>query len=1572
MLRKFALLAILLSALNVSAAWDIFQSYAILDYGDGNSFYAGGINSDGAAAYDGNYFGFFRQGETLTLNGGELKTFKNGSSNVCGGSIYYRVYKDCETPGAFNSIVLSFESNLPNAGDQRWQTTNAGIDLLAGLTKGDYILEVYWEAIGDDVGGCSGFKFDSNGGANFTSTFTVGTDGFDDEDIATGAVWAGDTGDWSVLDAASTAGNGSNGNIGGAALRNDATLVSNANTGDAALILPSTQAYGVWEFSVATGNGWLPSASNNFIVVLTSSSSTAADMKIGSMNFNGYFIKWVSDTSGDYFALFRQDGMSETALVSLAYPVAFDAEIGYTLKVVRTEDGDWSLYADQGFDNVDATTLRATTRDNLYTSSTSFAVSTNITNTSDTRRLYFDNLLMGAGTEVDFALADANVTEGDVDGTYNLTLNISDEDDRCATAFDVVLLSGDATRIGNYTTQTVTFPANDNTPQTVAVTISGNTTCERNETLVFGIQNVSGGCEANAGIIETFTLNLDDDESGTEVMFNENFEDNDLVGWENPTQWSTINSVATIGGSYDLRHTQTVAADDYISHSLDEMELRGAETTWNLSMKFGGTETSSSNWVMAVIAGSESDAFSATLDGYAVGVNFGTATDNLRLVRIDNGSYTDIVTSSYDWNNNIILGIEITRDEDGMWELLYEEDGAGLVSAGTATDATYLIANYFSFAAAVTVGNVNKARIDDISIEQYGCFQDWYSVGNGNSNDNIWSLDNPAGAGGAATFGRFKNVIVQNGNTVTLNDDVIARNMTIETGGSLDGASGDIKAYGDWTNDGTFTPSTGSVTMKGNGPQSIGGATASDFYDLHIDNAGSTVSLGADVNMINVLYPEQGTIDVNGNALTLKSDASGTGSIGMFADDADLMGDITMERYVAPGVQSWVNIGTALTGLTMADFNDDIITSGFTGSQFPDYELVNIQKYDETVDGQLNDGWEMTGDITDPLENDRGYMILMLATSQAIDMTGGVQKGSYAQAINYNPFQGSTIDGWNLVTNRYPSEIDWDAMVALSTNISTYYVYDADAGVYLSRNGNTQVGSAPRYIASNQSFWVKADAAGAILQWEESVKSSSGQAFERSMEAASYIELIVTGEGFESKAYVSFAEEATASYENAYDAHRLGSVNPASVALSTLDIDGLNMANNTLGLIDQTTSIPVQIEAGTAGSYTFEVADIYGIPATSCISVEDLSTGDITALTADQSWTVALEEGEVNNQFVIHLSAPVAADIQNITCFGSNDASIELHAPDNSTWNVTWYNEVDMVIGNDEFVGTTSLENLPMGNYLAVLSNESLQCASVQEVFTIDEAPEHIFSKSSEAANCNWTAEGWIQLNVDNASEMTVILALDGTQVYNEVVEGSSVVVDGLESGIYTLNLSTSCFATTEEVVVFDQNAVEVSTPETMTIALENGAAPLTLTADAENATDIAWFENGVQVGTGATLNTTLTEEGEFLFTAMVSNEMCSAADQTLVVVENVIGVNEREDDVQLYMSANGLEVVLPVALDNAQIDIHDLAGRLVITERLDHTEGQQQISLNGIATGSYLATLTSNGVVIATVKIVR
>jgi hypothetical protein len=46
---------------------------------------------------------------TLVLKGGIIHTWKNSSGNVCGGNMYYRVYKQGSSAGSFSSaIVLSF------------------------------------------------------------------------------------------------------------------------------------------------------------------------------------------------------------------------------------------------------------------------------------------------------------------------------------------------------------------------------------------------------------------------------------------------------------------------------------------------------------------------------------------------------------------------------------------------------------------------------------------------------------------------------------------------------------------------------------------------------------------------------------------------------------------------------------------------------------------------------------------------------------------------------------------------------------------------------------------------------------------------------------------------------------------------------------------------------------------------------------------------------------------------------------------------------------------------------------------------------------------------------------------------------------------------------------------------------------------------------------------------------------------------------------------------------------------------------------------------------------------------
>ncbi|MDG1381532.1 MAG: FISUMP domain-containing protein, partial [Flavobacteriales bacterium] len=153
--------------------WGIFQTYAILNDGSSDAYYAGGANPDNVhPAFGGVDLGNFSSSETLTLNGGEIKTYKNNSANVCGGNTQYRVYADGDTPGSFNAVSLAYNSDL-GSGDQKWSTSNAGIDLLDGLTLGDYTLEIYWDADGDTYGGCGFTNTENNAGANYLASFSL-------------------------------------------------------------------------------------------------------------------------------------------------------------------------------------------------------------------------------------------------------------------------------------------------------------------------------------------------------------------------------------------------------------------------------------------------------------------------------------------------------------------------------------------------------------------------------------------------------------------------------------------------------------------------------------------------------------------------------------------------------------------------------------------------------------------------------------------------------------------------------------------------------------------------------------------------------------------------------------------------------------------------------------------------------------------------------------------------------------------------------------------------------------------------------------------------------------------------------------------------------------------------------------------------------------------------------------------------------------------------------------------------------------------------------------------------------
>ena len=124
---------------------------------------------------------------TLLLRGAQVKTFKNPlPANVCSARMFYRVYLQTGTPGAFTSFNLPFledcdvpSSQFPSggpcqAGDQKWQRIDAAINLTSN-TPGNYVVEVYYEVSGSATTTtlCNEIVTLNNSGANYRAFFSI-------------------------------------------------------------------------------------------------------------------------------------------------------------------------------------------------------------------------------------------------------------------------------------------------------------------------------------------------------------------------------------------------------------------------------------------------------------------------------------------------------------------------------------------------------------------------------------------------------------------------------------------------------------------------------------------------------------------------------------------------------------------------------------------------------------------------------------------------------------------------------------------------------------------------------------------------------------------------------------------------------------------------------------------------------------------------------------------------------------------------------------------------------------------------------------------------------------------------------------------------------------------------------------------------------------------------------------------------------------------------------------------------------------------------------------------------------
>ncbi|WP_425077419.1 lamin tail domain-containing protein [Psychroserpens sp. S379A] len=235
------------------------------------------------------------------------------------------------------------------------------------------------------------------------------------------------------------------------------------------------------------------------------------------------------------------------------------------------------------------------------TPSTTYHVAVYEYNTTDTCYLtpaLTGNFTTAAVTTVEFSTTSASVSENI--GTYDLVVQISNEDAINATNFDVVLTSGDASDIDSYVTQSESFPGGSVTDINITITVTDDAVFEADEVLTFEIQNVTGGNNAIVGTNNTFNLTITNDDLAAPIAlpYSEDFSDCAAAEWFTFDQtgndsWlcgSGEYAINGFSGSDDIDWLISDFRIDFDAYSNETIEIETSERYGNTTNEVGEFE----------------------------------------------------------------------------------------------------------------------------------------------------------------------------------------------------------------------------------------------------------------------------------------------------------------------------------------------------------------------------------------------------------------------------------------------------------------------------------------------------------------------------------------------------------------------------------------------------------------------------------------------------------------------------------------------------------------------------------------------------------------------------------------------------------------------------------------------------------------------------------------------------------------------------------------------------------------------------------------------------------------------
>ena len=414
---------------------------------------------------------------------------------------------------------------------------------------------------------------------------------------------------------------------------------------------------------------------------------------------------------------------------------------------------------------------------------------------------------------------------------------------------------------------------------------------------------------------------------------------------------------------------------------------------------------------------------------------------------------------------------------------------------------------------------------------------------------------------GGSTPGSGDNITIND--SVNLDANIEPDDLIISNGGVLVTNDYTISLKGNLTVNGDLYAGESIIILESNNSE-----ISSNHSDLTISTLqtdGNNSFINCPLTITNELLVDKCDL-VLYDTLTLESTSTQTARIGFIRSNGSVTGPVRVKRYLPYSIRLWSYLCSPVSNSTVGDWQDEILITGDFLNPSEGWTISNnsnpsLYYYDESLNtGDKELDWVNypVGVHSDSaaLVPGRGYSLYIRDNPDRpdyIDVIGEITQGDFTYDMTYTETttadsldaEGAPNDGWNLIGNPYPSQVDWDLIdVSRKVNIdNSFYFVDNTSGTWTPRYYADGIGipeDTKGIIPHSQAIWVRANDTNPSITFYEDDKTSTQGTFYRLAQSNDIVRLYIYADGNkEDELAIRLRSDASECYDGSFDVYKL-------------------------------------------------------------------------------------------------------------------------------------------------------------------------------------------------------------------------------------------------------------------------------------------------------------------------------------------------------------------------------------------------------------------------------------------------